>query len=67
MLGLLVTGVVLVLGSFRGNVSWYYRLWGLCFGGFIRLIFVYSRVLSGSGFSGFLMRDGLSSSLVVLS
>lgn len=67
MLGLLVTGAALILGSFTGNVSWYYRLWGLCFGGFMRLIFVYSRTLGGSGFRGFLMRDGLRSSLVVLS
>nr|YP_009572104.1 NADH dehydrogenase subunit 4 [Umbonium thomasi]QBI37691.1 NADH dehydrogenase subunit 4 [Umbonium thomasi] len=48
------------------SVSWYFRLWGLSFGSLLSICSLWSSSLSMSSSSDWMVCDGLSSSLVVL-
>nr|YP_009231988.1 NADH dehydrogenase subunit 4 [Tegula lividomaculata]AMA07349.1 NADH dehydrogenase subunit 4 [Tegula lividomaculata] len=65
MLSLVVLNLSLLI-SFTGHLSWYFRLWGLSLGSFISIFLMWCGNLSAMSLSQWLMSDGLSSSLVVL-
>nr|YP_009417598.1 NADH dehydrogenase subunit 4 [Steromphala umbilicaris]AQD17678.1 NADH dehydrogenase subunit 4 [Steromphala umbilicaris] len=56
----------LLLSVGGSNMNWYYRLWGLCVGSLFSILLLWSGGVSMNSESFWLMSDGLSSSLVVL-
>nr|YP_009192124.1 NADH dehydrogenase subunit 4 [Granata lyrata]ALK03368.1 NADH dehydrogenase subunit 4 [Granata lyrata] len=67
MLGLIFFNICLLVFWVHGSVSWYCRLWGLFIGTFFTTLEVWSSMLGSYGLSGFLMADGLSCVLLMLS
>nr|DBA44305.1 TPA_asm: NADH dehydrogenase subunit 4 [Peltospira operculata] len=63
---MILVNVFLLFPFWKGNISWYIRVWGLMIGSFLSLFLFFSPSSHEKIFSGFVFVDGLSSLLVSL-